>query len=84
MTNKRFKILVSLTLLSRSLARSCFADGGDGLQIWRISAKILNKQSTRDGPLAFGLSVGLTFTHRRKKPSYQMLKRASELDGSFG
>jgi hypothetical protein len=26
-------------------ARPRFADGGDGLQIWRVTANILNKQS---------------------------------------
>jgi hypothetical protein len=37
------------------------ADGGDELQIWRVAANILNKQSrtTRDGPTAWGSGVGL-------------------------
>jgi hypothetical protein len=29
------------------MARPQAADGGDGLQIWRVAANILNKQSTR-------------------------------------
>jgi hypothetical protein len=45
------------------MARPQVADGGDGLQIWRVAANILNKQSrTADKwwSLAWGLSVGLT------------------------
>jgi hypothetical protein len=29
------------------MARPQVADGGDGLQIWRLAANILNKQSRR-------------------------------------
>jgi hypothetical protein len=44
------------------------ADGGDGLQIWRVAADILNKyfgQPTRGGPPVWGLGVGLTTPHRK-------------------
>jgi hypothetical protein len=42
-------------------------DGGDGLQIWRVAANILNKQPlTRDGPPAWGLGVGLTTPCHKK------------------
>jgi hypothetical protein len=29
----------------RGMARLLVADGGDGLQIWRVAANVLNKQS---------------------------------------
>jgi hypothetical protein len=48
------------------MARPQVADGGDGLQIWRVAANILNKQPTRGGPPAWGLGVGLTTPHRKK------------------
>jgi hypothetical protein len=30
--------------LSRGMARPQVADGGDGLQMWKVAANILNKQ----------------------------------------
>jgi hypothetical protein len=41
------------------MARPQVADGGDGLQIWRVSANILNKQSrTADRGWSTSLGVG--------------------------
>jgi hypothetical protein len=43
------------------MARPQVADGGDGLQIWRAPANVLNKQHgqpTGGGPTAWGLGVG--------------------------
>jgi hypothetical protein len=66
--------------LSRRHGASSVADGGDGLQIWRIVANILNKKSwTRGGPPAWGLDVGLTIPHRKKLVCYKMSQRASDL-----
>jgi hypothetical protein len=40
------------------------ADGGDGLQIWKLAANILNKQSrTADKGRSSSLGVGLTTHH---------------------
>jgi hypothetical protein len=42
-----------------SMARPQVADGGDGLQIWRVAANILNKQSwTADKGWSSSLGVG--------------------------
>jgi hypothetical protein len=44
------------------------ADGGNGLQIWRIAANILNKQSQMadgGGPSALELGRGLTNLHHK-------------------
>jgi hypothetical protein len=42
------------------MARPQIADGGDGLQIWRVAANILNKQSrTANKAWSSGLGVGL-------------------------
>jgi hypothetical protein len=52
------------------MARPQVADGGDGLQIWRVAANILNKQSrTADKrwSSSLGLVVGLTTPHRKNK-----------------
>jgi hypothetical protein len=48
------------------MARPQVAHGGDALQIWRVPANILNKQSPTDdkGCSSFGLGVGLTTFHR--------------------
>jgi hypothetical protein len=41
------------------MAQPQVADGGDGLQIWRVAANILNKQSqTADRGWSFSLGVG--------------------------
>jgi hypothetical protein len=41
------------------VARLQVADGGDGLQIWRVAANILNKQSRRaDNGWSYSLGVG--------------------------
>jgi hypothetical protein len=49
-------------------ARTQTADGGDGLQIWRVAANVLTcrGQSTMDGPPALGWGVGLTTPNRKK------------------
>jgi hypothetical protein len=52
-----------------SLARPQVADGGDGLQIWRVAANILNKQSQaadKGWPSNLGLGVGLTTPHCKR------------------
>jgi hypothetical protein len=51
------------------MARPQVADGGDGLQIWRVAAKILKKMSpTADNgwSSSLGVSRGLTTLHRKK------------------
>jgi hypothetical protein len=54
------------------------ADGGDGLQVWRVAANILNKQSgTADK--GWSSSVGLQTSHRKTSFSYKMLRSASNL-----
>jgi hypothetical protein len=37
--------LVNLVPCQQSMTRPQAADGGDGLQIWRVAASMLNKQS---------------------------------------
>jgi hypothetical protein len=52
------------------MARPQVADGGEGLQIWRVAANILNKQSrTADKGWSPSLGVGLT-THHCKKNKF--------------
>jgi hypothetical protein len=43
------------------MARPEVADGGDGLQIWRVAENILNRQSRT----AWGLGVRLKTAHRK-------------------
>jgi len=69
-------------------------DGRDGLQAWRAAANILNKQSltaVRGGPPVCEFGGKLTTAHRKTRArahthtlSYEMLHRASDLDGFFG
>jgi hypothetical protein len=52
------------------LARPQVADGGEGLQIWRVAANILNKQlrtADKGWPCSLGVGWGLTTPHRKKK-----------------
>jgi hypothetical protein len=54
-----------------SMARPHVADGGDGLQVWRVAVNILNKQSRtadRGWSSGLGLGGGLT-THHRRTPN---------------
>jgi hypothetical protein len=67
------------------LAPSPVADGGDGLQTWRIAANISNKQwRTADKWCYFTLVEGFTTLRRKKTACYEMLVRTSELDEFFG
>jgi hypothetical protein len=53
----------------RSTGRPQVADGGDGLQIWRVAVNIRNKQSgqpTRGSPPAGVVGHGLPTAHRKK------------------
>jgi hypothetical protein len=51
------------------MARPQVADGGDGLQIWRVVANMLNKQSRtadKKRPSSLELGVELTTPHHKK------------------
>jgi hypothetical protein len=66
------------------MARPQIADGGDGLQIWRIVANILNRQSwTVDKGRSSSLGVGRGATTPRCKNSFVMKghKAPRPLDG---
>jgi len=65
------------------MARPRVADGGDGLQIWRVAVNILNKQLTMGDPQALGLGEGLTDPHREKPDCCETLHRSSALDTSL-
>jgi hypothetical protein len=65
------------------------ADGGDSLQIWRLAANILNKQSwaaDRWWSSSFGVGRGANTPPPHHKPliCYGMYTRASEQDKFFG
>jgi hypothetical protein len=52
------------------MARPQVADGGDGLQIWRVDANILNKQlRTADGGVALQLGG---WTGANNPPPYNL------------
>jgi hypothetical protein len=68
------------------MARPHVADGGDGLQIWRVAVNILNKQlRTADRERYSSLGVGRGFTtHHRGTPNLLRKKtRPSDQDGFF-
>jgi len=51
------------------MARPRFPDEGDGPQIWRVAANVLNSipgQPIRGCPPAFGMGDGLTTPYREK------------------
>jgi hypothetical protein len=53
------------------MARPRVADRGDGLQIWRVAANILNKQScTADSGWSTSLGVGRGLTTLPRKAQY--------------
>jgi hypothetical protein len=66
------------------LARPRVANRGGGIQVWKLAVNISNKQSrttAREWSSSLGLSGGLT-TLRIKPSCYEMLHRASDLEGS--
>jgi hypothetical protein len=67
------------------MARRRVADGGDGLQICKVAANILTKQSmtaNKGWSSSLWVGEGLTTAHRQTPAFYEMSHRASELDGS--
>jgi hypothetical protein len=52
------------------MARPRVADGGEGLQVWRVAANILNKQSRtadKGWSSSLGIGRGLTTPHRKTR-----------------
>jgi hypothetical protein len=70
------------------MAHPHFADGGDGLQIWRVAVNILNKKLwTDDKMLSFSLGVGRAAKQLLTVKNKLVTKRSQEaldLDGFFG
>jgi hypothetical protein len=68
------------------MTRLWVSDGGDGLQIWKVIANILNKHwwtVDKGWSSNVGFGEGLT-TPRHKKPAcYDILHRALELVGCY-
>jgi hypothetical protein len=63
-------------------------DGGDSLQIWRVAAKISNKQlqtADREWPSSLGVRQGLTTLplHKKKSDLLQNVQKAPKLVGLF-
>jgi hypothetical protein len=62
------------------------AYGGDDLQIWRVAANTLNKQSRTSGKGCFsnlGLGQGVNNPFPKNLTFYKMLHRGSNLDRFF-
>jgi hypothetical protein len=74
---------VRWVLCHHGMARPQVADGGNGLQIWRVAANIFNKQSrTADKRWSSnfsGLGVGLTTPHRKKLSCYENSQEAWDI-----
>jgi hypothetical protein len=70
------------SMLGGSLSPQHGASSGcgwrNGLQLYCLGSR---DRTTRGGPPASGLGVGLTTRHRKKEISYEKLNRASNLDG---
>jgi hypothetical protein len=68
------------------MERPQVADRGDGLQIWRVAANILNKQSrtAERGWPAWGLGGGLATPTLKRYICCEVCTRASEMDGFSG
>jgi hypothetical protein len=73
---------VSWAPCHHGMARLLVADGGEGLQIRRVAANILNKKSRivdKVWSSSLGVGVGLT-PHHEKVVCYEMFQSASDLD----
>jgi hypothetical protein len=64
------------------MARPQVSDGGNGLQIWRVAANILNKQlgepKRGGGPPALGLGMGFTLLAVKNKNVVKIRKKQHE------
>ena len=72
----------------RGMTRPQVADGGVGLQIWRIAASMLNKQSETaekgyDLPSLWDVG-GKQSCQRKKAEQYEVFRRASCLRSELG
>ena len=47
--------------------------------IWRVAVNILNQQSKRGGPPAWGLGEVLTMPHRKNTASYEMFTQKASV-----
>jgi hypothetical protein len=60
------------------------AGGGDFIQVWKLAAFVLNKQSrTAEKVWSSGLELGGIATPNHEASAWLMLHRVSELDGFF-
>jgi hypothetical protein len=69
------------------VSRPQVADTDDGLQIWKVDVNIFSKRSRiADKGWSSNLCVdqGIKFPRRKMSAYYDMLHRASDLDGFFG
>jgi hypothetical protein len=65
-----YRFHVKCVPCQHGMARPQVADGGEGLQIWRVVANILNKQSRtadKGWPSSLGVGRGITTPHRKKR-----------------
>jgi hypothetical protein len=65
------------------MAHPQFADGGEGLQIWRVDVNILNKQlwtADKGWSSISGLDVELTTPHHKRVICYKIFLSASDLE----
>jgi hypothetical protein len=67
------------------MARPQIADGGDGLQIWRVAANISKQSRTADTGWSFSLEVecGTNNSSRKTQPCCEIVNRASDLAGFY-
>jgi hypothetical protein len=69
-----------------TMARPRVAVGGDGIEMWKMAANILNKRlwtAEKGWFSSAGLCEGLTH-HRKEIACCKILHESSELDGFFG
>jgi hypothetical protein len=83
----RMKVCVTWVPCHHGMASTKAADGGDGLQMRRVPANILNKQSRTANKVwssSLGVGRGLTTPQHKKYACYEMSKTVSDFDSSFG
>jgi hypothetical protein len=58
------------------MARPQLADGGDGLQLWRVAVNILNKQwRAADKGWSYNLGFGLKASHIKNRSCYEVVHK---------
>jgi hypothetical protein len=63
--------------------KACPQDGGDGLQMWKVTVNKQQWTADKSDPPVSGLGVGLQITHRKKRTCYEIFQKSLVVIGGW-